>query len=487
MTILEGLDTKIHLTHRTSTTATVITSLASPNTTIYIHQESTAMPQNINNVQYALMPAGGAHEPPPAGQTYHLPGNSLVGEYSARRMNHRKISDHMLTLGVPPHAKGHPPAEYLTWRDAVKDQMLARGYITDNSQFPDAEFQQIVGGIRRLKPACDELATVSAVNNMPSMQAIDEAVLQLVKASGKKLAHTIKTTKKVPPGPGVPPGQVIVNPVLLRLNAPAQCQWSIATGVLNGGPVVLNGPGLAQNAPAAPANPQAQNNSPLPAIPQAQLIPHPPAHIPAQIQQAVPLFIPGIRLLVQHALANPQGQNNPPPPAIPKLSSFLTIRRIFLGKSNRQFHCLFLVRRCGSNMLRRFHKPEPIPAPHIANRRTILHFRRIILCKSNRLSQFLFLVRRWGSNMVRQCPKPRTIPAQRISNRRTILNWQRIILRKSNRLSQCLSLVPRCGSKMLPRRIFKPMMWHGEYRSPRPIRPQFVSFRNNPDVFVITY
>jgi len=276
------------------------------------------MPQNINNVQYARMPAERAQLPPPAGQRYHLPGNTLVGEYSARRMNHRQISDHKLTLGVPPHAEGHYPAEYLTWRNAVKDQILARGYITDNSQFPDAKFQQIVGGMRRLKPACDELATVSAVNNIPSMQEIDEAVLQLVKASGKKLAHTIKTTKKVPPGPGVPPGQVIVNPVLLRLNAPAQCQCSIATGVPNGGPVVQNGPRPAQNAPAPPANPQPQNNPPLPAIPQAQLIPHPPAHIPAQIQQAVPLFIPGTQVWVQHVRANPQAQNNPLPPAIPQ-------------------------------------------------------------------------------------------------------------------------------------------------------------------------
>ena len=276
------------------------------------------MAQNINNVQYALMPAGGAQQPPPAGQTYHLPGNTLVGEYSARRMDHRKISDHKLTLGVPPHAKGHPPAEYLTWRDAVKDQMLARGYITDNSQFPDAEFQQIVGGMRRLKPACDELATASAGNNMPSMQEIDEAVLRLVKDCEKKLAHTIRTTKKVPPGPGVPPGQVIVNPVLLPLNAPAQCQWSIATAIPNGGPVVQNAPGPAQNAPAPPANPQAQNNPPPPANPQAQLIPHPSAHIPAQIQQAVAVFIPGTPVWVQHPPANPQAQNNPPPPAIPQ-------------------------------------------------------------------------------------------------------------------------------------------------------------------------
>ena len=38
-----------------------------------------------------------------------------------------------------------------------------------------------------------------------------------------------------------------------------------------------------------------------------------------------------------------------------------------------------------------------------------------------------------------------------------------------------------------PRRIFKPMTWRGEYLSPRPICPQLVSFRNNADVFVITY
>jgi len=177
----------------------------------------------------------------------------------------------------------------------------------------------------------------------------------------------------------------------------------------------------------------------------------------------------------------------PHPRRFPKLGSFLTLRRIFLRKSNRFFQSLFLVRRCGSNMLRRFPKPRTIPAPRISNPRTILNFRQIILCKSNKLSQCLSLVRRWGSNMLRRCPKPRTIPAPRISNRRTILNWQPIILRKSNRLCQCLSLVRRCGSNMLPRRIFKPMTWHGEYLSQRPIRPQLDSFCNNPDVFVITY
>ena len=268
------------------------------------------MAQNINNVAYALIPAGGAQQPPPVGQTYHLPANTLVGEYSHRRTDYRKISDHKISMGIPPHAKGHPPALYLIWREAVKDQMLARGFISDNGHFPDAEFLQIVTGMRRLKPACDKLATSSAANNMPSMQEIDEAVLQLVKDCGKKLAHTITTNNNVPPPvPGVPPAQVIINPVLLPLNAPPQCQWSIATAVPNAGPVVQNAPQAnPQNnpPPAGPANPQGQNNPPV------------PAYVPAQIQHALPMFIPGTPVHVQGALAIPQGQNNPPPPPNPQ-------------------------------------------------------------------------------------------------------------------------------------------------------------------------
>jgi len=207
--------------------------------------------------------------------------------------------------------------------------MLARGYIWNNWQFPDAEFQQIVAGMRRLKPACDELATVSAANNMASMQEIDEAVLQLVKDCGKKLIKTIETNNHVPPpGPGVPPAQVILKPILLPLNTPPQCQWSIATAVPNAGPVVqnspqANAPGPAQNVPAPTANPQAQNNPPPPgpAIPQAQNNGPGPVIIPAQIQAALPMGILGTPLGMQHAPpANRQAQNHPPPPgpAIPQ-------------------------------------------------------------------------------------------------------------------------------------------------------------------------
>jgi len=165
------------------------------------------MVQNINTVLYPPMAPGGAQWPPHAGQTSHLLGNAVVVEYSAQLMDHCKISDHKLTLGIPHHAKGHPLAEYIMCQDTVKDQMLARGYITHNSQFQEAELQQILGGKRRLKPAYDELAMAFAVNNIPSMQEIDKAVLQLVKDCGKKLAQTIKTSKKVPPSPGIPVGK----------------------------------------------------------------------------------------------------------------------------------------------------------------------------------------------------------------------------------------------------------------------------------------
>jgi len=84
---------------------------------------------------------------------------------------------------------------YGAWRDPVKDQMLARGYQTDLHHGPDAEFLQIVTVFRQLRPACDELASTSAANDIPGMQEVDEAVVQLVKDCGKKLTNTINLKK----------------------------------------------------------------------------------------------------------------------------------------------------------------------------------------------------------------------------------------------------------------------------------------------------
>jgi len=71
---------------------------------------------------YALLPAGGAPQPP-AAETYHLPPFTLGGEYSHRRPDRQSISAHKLAMGVPDPTINMPPPEYLGWQDAVKDQM----------------------------------------------------------------------------------------------------------------------------------------------------------------------------------------------------------------------------------------------------------------------------------------------------------------------------------------------------------------------------
>ena len=133
----------------------------------------------------------GVQQAPP-GQTYQLPPNSLPGEISVKRKNPEagkgKIKTHKAFIGITDDAAGE--ALYAHWRDTVKDQMLARNY-DDLYLFPDAEFQQIVAGMRRLLPVCDALTTASAANNIRLLQEIDEGVVQLVKDCGKKLTNTL--------------------------------------------------------------------------------------------------------------------------------------------------------------------------------------------------------------------------------------------------------------------------------------------------------
>ena len=83
---------------------------------MYIHQEFSGIAQNINNVQWGLMPAGRGQQPLPRGQKYHLSGNTLIGAYSARHMDHRKIGDHRLTLDISSHATGYPLVNMLPGR-----------------------------------------------------------------------------------------------------------------------------------------------------------------------------------------------------------------------------------------------------------------------------------------------------------------------------------------------------------------------------------
>ena len=236
------------------------------------------MAQNINIIQYALMPPGGP-QLGPAGQIYQLTSNSLIREIQFRRSDKRKITEHKRPMGI---AVGlQDDAIYGAWRDAVKDQMLARGYQTDLHHFPEAEFLQIVAGFRPLKPTCDELATASAANDLSGMPEVDKAVVQLGKDCGKKLTNTINLkSKPFPQVPGVPPAQVIFPNILLPANAPPVSQWGLATAVENAGAgapnaPTANAPGPAQfqraqaagpySIPPPPPNPQGTIQLPLPA------------------------------------------------------------------------------------------------------------------------------------------------------------------------------------------------------------------------------
>jgi len=98
--------------------------------------------------------------------------------------------------------------------------------------------------MRRLRPACDQLATESAVNNVAHRREAHEAIIELVKDCMSRLITTMKkqvrVVAKAPPAPalgqpGVPTAQVIVPPLLLPLGAPIQ--WGLATADPNPAPV----------------------------------------------------------------------------------------------------------------------------------------------------------------------------------------------------------------------------------------------------------
>ena len=270
------------------------------------------MAQNINNVQYVHMANPGVGQAPPPGQTYQLPQNSLAGPISMSRSNpdSRSTTLHKANMGIGGNAN---KGMYSAWRDLAKDLMIARNYVPGGraAVYPDADFQPIVAGMRRLRPACDELATASAAGDVARMQDIDEAVVHLVKDCVVKLFNTIKTRgpAAVQGQPGVPFAQIIVPGVLLSTNIPAQ--WGLATAVPN---VAL----VPQNAPPgnAPPAPPGNNQAPAPPPPlpprrnqaPAQLPPPPPRR-----NQAQPPIVPP-RPVADPA---PPGNNQAQPPIIP--------------------------------------------------------------------------------------------------------------------------------------------------------------------------
>jgi len=147
---------------------------------------------------------------------------------------------------------------YGEWWEAVKDQMLGRGFRKIRT-FRDDYFQQIVGGMRTWRPACDSLVTAVAANNRAVMRQIREAVVQLVKDCGVKLRTTVnnRSTGLAPLGQkGVFYDQIMLSDRLLPSNAPDP--WGPTTSVPNPGPVPQNLPRAyppqAQNVPAHHGN-----------------------------------------------------------------------------------------------------------------------------------------------------------------------------------------------------------------------------------------
>jgi len=112
----------------------------------------------------------------------------------------------------------------------VKHQLVARNF-TPLANFAIGELQQIVAGMRRFPPACDQLTTKSAANNVARVRDADEAIVQLVKNCISKLTTTMNKQVQVvandQPGPalgqpGVHTAQEIVPPLLPPLGAPIQ-------------------------------------------------------------------------------------------------------------------------------------------------------------------------------------------------------------------------------------------------------------------------
>ena len=248
------------------------------------------MAQNINNVQYVHMANPGVGQAPPPGQTYQLPQNSLVGLISTSRSNpnSRSTTLHKANMGIGGDANKDM---YSAWRDLVKDLIIARNYVPGARAaiYPDADFQPIVAGMRRLRPACDGLATASAAGNVARMQDIDEAVVHLVKDCVVKLFNTTKTRgpAAVQGQPGVPFAQIMVPGIFLSTNIPAQ--WGLATAVPNVAPVPQNAP-PGNAPPAPPGNNQAPAPPPPPPPPPgnnqapARLLPPPPPPPPRKNQ-----------------------------------------------------------------------------------------------------------------------------------------------------------------------------------------------------------
>jgi len=242
------------------------------------------------------------------GQTDQLPPSSLQGAISMHRTTPggRAISDHKINMGftqVQAQKK-----MYTEWRNCTKDQMIARGFPPagrTGKGFPDTDFMPIYTAMRTLRLACDPIVSAVGANDMHRLKEIEEAVVELVKDSCRKLNDTNTKGKMVVPNPAIPPAQVAVHASLLPPGAPNE--WGAATTIGNPGQLPPNPPpphvpaggqlGQAPPSAAGPKVPAAQVNVPAagqfgqapwgaagPKVPAAQVN----VHAAGQLGQAPP-------------------------------------------------------------------------------------------------------------------------------------------------------------------------------------------------------
>jgi len=187
--------------------------------------------------------------------------------------------------------------------------MLARGFAPAGrtaKNLSDSDFLPICTGMRTLHPSCDLIVSLVAANDMHRLEDIEEAVVELVKDSCRKLNDKNNKGKMVVPNPAIPRVQVVVHASSLPPGAPNQ--WGAATPIGNPGQLPPNHPPA--QIPAGGQRSQAPAGAAGPNVPAAQI------NVPAarQLGQAPPAEAgPKVAAAGQLGQARPgaAGQNVP--------------------------------------------------------------------------------------------------------------------------------------------------------------------------------
>jgi len=249
------------------------------------------------------------------GQTDQLPPSLLQGEIRMDSTNSggRGISDHKLNMGfteVQAQKKMYPE-----WRNCANDQMIPPDFAPEGQtakNFPEADFLPIYTGMRTLRPASDLIVSAVAANDMYRVEDIEEAVVELVKDSCRKLNDTNNKGKMVVPNPAIPPGQVVVHASLQPPGAPNQ--WGAATTIGNPGQLPPNPPPA--HVPAGGQLGQAPPGAACPNEPAAQVN----VAAAGQLRQAPPCVArPKVPAAVVNVAAAGQLGQGPPGAACPNI------------------------------------------------------------------------------------------------------------------------------------------------------------------------